>query len=70
VRSSYNDFLSEGGKLWPWTKDIAEEVNLLDNLRTIGRTAREVGIKIFHVPAPPLGAGRLRELEISFAISA
>jgi len=31
----YNDFLSEGGKLWPWVKDIAKEVNLLDNLRTI-----------------------------------
>ena len=29
----YNDFLSEGGKLWPLVKDVAEEVNLLDNLR-------------------------------------
>ena len=46
----YNDFLSEGGKLWPWVKDIAEEVNLLDNLRTIVRTAREAGIKVYHVP--------------------
>ena len=35
----YNDFLSEGGKLWPWVKDMAKEVNLLDNLRTIVRTA-------------------------------
>jgi hypothetical protein len=46
----YNDFLSEGGKLWPWVEDIAQEVNLLDNLRTIVRTAREAGIKIYHVP--------------------
>ena len=46
----YNDFLSEGGKLWPWVKEIAEEVSLLDNLRTIVRTAREVGITIYHVP--------------------
>jgi hypothetical protein len=22
----YNDFLSEGGKLWPWVKDMAKEV--------------------------------------------
>ena len=29
----YNDFLSEGGKLWPRAKPIAEEVDLLDNLR-------------------------------------
>ena len=42
----YNDFLSVGGKLWPWVKDVAAEVNLLDNLRTIVRTAREAGIKI------------------------
>jgi nicotinamidase-related amidase len=46
----YNDFLSEGGKLWPWVKDIAEEVGLLDNLRTLVRTAREAGIAIYHVP--------------------
>jgi nicotinamidase-related amidase len=25
----YNDFLSEGGKLWPRAKTIAEEVELL-----------------------------------------
>jgi nicotinamidase-related amidase len=43
----YNDFLSEGGKLWPWVKEMAEEVNLLDNLRTIVRTARELGITVF-----------------------
>jgi nicotinamidase-related amidase len=46
----YNDFLSEGGKLWPWVKDIAAEVNLLDNLRVVVRTAREVGIAVYHVP--------------------
>jgi Isochorismatase family len=46
----YNDFLSERGKLWPWVKDVAQEVNLLDNLRNIVRTARESNIAIFHVP--------------------
>ena len=46
----YNDFLSMVGKLWPWVKDIAEEVNLLDNLRTIVGTAREAGVKVYHVP--------------------
>ena len=46
----YNDFLSEGGKLWPWVKEIAEQVKLLDNLHTIVRTAREAGITVFHVP--------------------
>lgn len=40
----YNDFLSEGGKLWPRAKPIAEEVGLLDNLRAIMRAAREAGL--------------------------
>ncbi|TWI71295.1 nicotinamidase-related amidase [Bradyrhizobium huanghuaihaiense] len=46
----YNDFLSVGGKLWPWVKEGAEEANLLENLRTIVRAAREAGIAIYHVP--------------------
>jgi nicotinamidase-related amidase len=46
----YNDFLSEAGKLWPWVKDMAKEVNLLDNLHTIVGTARELGVTVCHVP--------------------
>jgi nicotinamidase-related amidase len=46
----YNDFLSEAGKLWPWVKDMAKEVNLLDNLHTIVGTARDLGITVCHVP--------------------
>src|SRR5215470_15631873 len=46
----YNDFLSEGGKLFPWVKDIARENNMHESLRSIVRTAREAGIAIYHVP--------------------
>lgn len=46
----YNDFLSEGGKLWPWVKEIAEEVNAKENLKKIVTAARAAGITIFHVP--------------------
>ena len=46
----YNDFLSEGGKLFPWVKGIARENNMHENLRSIVRAAREVGIKVYHVP--------------------
>jgi nicotinamidase-related amidase len=46
----YNDFLSEGGKLFPRAKAIAEGVGLLENLRTIMRAAREAGLGIFFVP--------------------
>src|ERR1044071_4783547 len=46
----YNDFLSEGGKLWPMLQEIATEVGLLDNLRAIMGAARKVGIQVFIVP--------------------
>ncbi|RAZ92857.1 cysteine hydrolase [Mesorhizobium hawassense] len=46
----YNDFLSEGGKTWPHIKGIAEEVGLIDNLRTIKQAAREASIQIVIVP--------------------
>jgi nicotinamidase-related amidase len=46
----YNDFLSEGGLLWPRLKEVAEEVGLLENLRAIHAAARDAGIRIFIVP--------------------
>lgn len=46
----YNDFLSEGGKLWPLVEGIAKEVGLLDNLRTITVAIRQAGIQIFIAP--------------------
>jgi len=46
----YNDFLSEGGKLWPAIKPIAEEVKLLDNLRAIQGAVRSAGIQKIIVP--------------------
>src|SRR5258708_20125911 len=49
----YNDFLSEGGKLFPMLKDIANDVPLLDNLRTTGATVRKAGIHLFAAPPPP-----------------
>ncbi|TCL75538.1 isochorismatase family cysteine hydrolase [Rhizobium sp. BK251] len=46
----YNDFLSEGGKIWPLVKDVAEEVGLLDNLRSIDKAVRAAGLQVFIVP--------------------
>lgn len=46
----YNDFLSEGGKLWPRAQEIAQEVQLLDHLRAIVGAARAAGIRLFFVP--------------------
>jgi nicotinamidase-related amidase len=46
----YNDFLSDGGKLWPRVKGIADEVGLLGHLHEVISTARARGLKIFFVP--------------------
>lgn len=46
----YNDFLSEGGKLWPLVSEVAASVQLHDNLRAIVVAARQTGVAIFIVP--------------------
>jgi nicotinamidase-related amidase len=46
----YNDFLSEGGKVWPRVKEVAEQVGLIDNLKAVVNTVREKNIKVFIVP--------------------
>src|SRR5215470_17579706 len=46
----YNDFLSEGGKLWPRVKEVAEQVGLIENLKAVIKTVREKSIQVFIVP--------------------
>lgn len=46
----YNDFLSEGGKVWPRVQPIAEEVDLIANLIAIDHAVRAVGIQVFFAP--------------------
>jgi nicotinamidase-related amidase len=46
----YNDMLSEGGKVWPRLKKVAEEVGLLNNLRAIRSAARAARVHFFIVP--------------------
>jgi nicotinamidase-related amidase len=46
----YNDFLSDGGKLFPMLRDVATEVCLLDNLRAAVDTARKADVQVFYVP--------------------
>ncbi|MGP9723056.1 isochorismatase family cysteine hydrolase [Corynebacterium sp. AOP40-9SA-29] len=50
VVDPYNDFLSEGGKVWPMVQDVAEDVDLLDNLRTLTDAARHHDVPIVFVP--------------------
>ncbi|CAN5859287.1 cysteine hydrolase [soil metagenome] len=46
----YNDFLSDGGKMWPLLKGVATEVGLLDNLRIAIATARNADVSVLFVP--------------------
>ena len=45
----YNDFLSEGGKLFPLLKNVAQDVHLLDNLRAGVAAARQQDIQVFKI---------------------
>ena len=46
----YNEVLSEGGKVWPRLKEVAESVNLHENIKKLLDLARSKGIKIFIAP--------------------
>ncbi len=46
----YNDFLHEGGKVFPHLKSVADDVGLLDNLRKLDGAVRAAGIQVAIVP--------------------
>ena len=46
----YNDFLSEGGKLWPQVEPVATAVHLHENLRAVTAAARAGGLPVVVVP--------------------
>lgn len=45
-----NDFMAEGGKLWPYARELAEQLRLIDNLRWLLAGARESGTLVVYVP--------------------
>jgi nicotinamidase-related amidase len=53
----YNDFLSEGGKLWDTLRPVATEVGLLDNLRAATAAAQRRRRGDVRRAAPQVGAG-------------
>ncbi|MFI7112580.1 cysteine hydrolase [Nonomuraea sp. NPDC050227] len=46
----YNDFISEGGKVWPRLGPVAQAIGLLDNLRAVIAAARAAGVRVVFVP--------------------
>jgi nicotinamidase-related amidase len=53
----YNDFMTEGGKLYDAIKATAAESGMFDNLRRLLPAIREAGIKVFIVPHHRAHAG-------------
>ena len=47
---TFNDFLSQGGKLWPRVQAVADAVDLLAHLCTLLATVRRAGVTVLHVP--------------------
>ena len=50
VVDPYNDFISEGGILWPLVKDIAEAVQCVPNMLATLQAARAAGVRVFYAP--------------------
>src|SRR5215470_9960327 len=48
VIDPYNDFISEGGKLWNRVKTVAEANNCVPNMLQVLKTAREARLRIFY----------------------
>lgn len=46
----FNDFLSEGGKLWAYTRETVEGIELVKNLKALISSARENKIQIVYAP--------------------
>jgi len=44
----YNDFISEGGKIWSRIKDVAAANNCVPNMRYVVNAARQAGLRIFY----------------------
>ena len=48
VIDPYNDFISEGGKVWDRIKSVAEANNCVPNMLRVMNAARDAGLRIFY----------------------
>jgi len=46
----YRDFLSEGGRIWPRVREVAERVGLHQHLRDLLTAVRAAGLPVFVAP--------------------
>jgi nicotinamidase-related amidase len=50
VVDPYNDFISDGGKLWPRVREVVEGNGCVQNMIGILHTARGAGVRTFFLP--------------------
>jgi nicotinamidase-related amidase len=48
VVDPYNDFISEGGKIWPRIKAVAEANNCVPNMLKVLNAARQANLRVFY----------------------
>ena len=48
VIDPYNDFISEGGKIWNRIKSVAEGNNCIPNMLQVVSVARNAGVRVFY----------------------
>ncbi len=48
VVDPYNDFISEGGKIWPRIKAVAEANGCVPNMLEVLNAARKAGLRVFY----------------------
>src|SRR5262249_1964593 len=48
VVDPYNDFISEGGKIWPRIKAVAEANNCVAHMLEVLHAAREAKLRVFY----------------------
>src|SRR5215467_4487572 len=48
VIDPYNDFISEGGKIWDRIKNVAESNNCVPNMSNVMNASRKAGLRVFY----------------------
>jgi len=48
----YNDFLAEGGKLWPAVEKVAVATNTVENMKAVTAAARAAGARSSTASSP------------------
>ena len=69
VVDPYNDFISEGGKIWPRIRGVAEANHCVPHMLQILNAARQAKLRVFYAHASSLPSGRLRDVEVYCAHS-